>query len=157
MSAYLGEFIGTTLLVLLGDGVVANVILKKTKASQSGWIVITMGWGMAVFVAVFSVGAMSGAHINPAVTIGLAIAGKFPWGQVPMYILSQMVGGCFGAFWVWLHFKDHFAATEDKDVKLGVFCTAPEIRNRVSNFTSEVIGTVVLVFCVLLIPSSPRS
>lgn len=150
MTALLGEFIGTTLLVLLGDGVVANVILKKTKGFDAGWIVIAMGWGMAVFVAVFSVGAMSGAHINPAVTIGLAVAGKFSWALVPGYIIAQMLGGGFGAFWVWLTYRDHFAATEDQNVKLGVFCTAPEIRSTFNNFMSEVIGTVVLVFCILL-------
>ena len=150
MSAYLGEFIGTTLLVILGDGVVANVVLKGTKGANSGWIVITMGWGMAVFVAVFSVAAMSGAHINPAVTLGLAMAGKFAWAQVPLYIVAQMLGAGFGAFWVWLSYRDHFVATEDQNAKLGVFCTIPEIRNNVTNFMSEVIGTVVLVFCVLL-------
>ena len=150
MTAFLGEFIGTTILVLLGEGVCANVILKDTKGSNSGWIVITMGWGMAVFVAVFSVGAMSGAHINPAVTLGLAIAGKFAWSQVPMYIIAQMLGAGFGAFWVWLAYKDHFVVTENQNGKLGVFATGPEIRNYLSNFTSEVIGTVVLVFCVLL-------
>jgi glycerol uptake facilitator protein len=150
VTALLGEFIGTTLLVLLGDGVVANVILKNTKGANGGWIVITMGWGMAVFVAVFSVGAMSGAHINPAVSLGLAAAGKFPWAQVPGYIIAQMFGAGFGAFWVWLTYRDHFAATDDQNAKLGVFCTAPEIRNTFNNFMSEVIGTVVLVFCVLL-------
>jgi glycerol uptake facilitator protein len=150
VTAFIGEFIGTAILVLLGEGVCANVVLKNTKGANSGWIVITMGWGMAVFVAVFSVAAMSGAHINPAVTLGLAISGKFAWAQVPMYIIAQMLGGGFGAFWVWLTYKDHFAITDDQNTKLGIFCTGPEIRNYVSNFTSEVIGTVVLVFCVLL-------
>ena len=128
---------------------VANVVLKGTKGENSGWIVITFGWGMAVFVAVFVVAVYSGAHINPAVTLGLATAGKFDWAQVPMYLIAQFIGGALGAFLVWLHYRDHFNATEDADAKLAVFCTAPAIRNTVSNFISEVIGTFVLVFAVL--------
>lgn len=149
MTPFIGEIIGTSLLVLLGDGVVANVVLKNTKGSNSGWIVITFGWGMAVFVGVFSVANASGAHINPAVTIGLAAAGKFAWSKVPAYILAQMLGAALGAFFVWVQYRSHFNITEDRESKLAVFCTAPQIRKTFSNFLSEVIGTFVLVFGVL--------
>ena len=149
MTPFIAEIIGTALLLLLGDGVVANVVLKGTKGNASGWVVITIGWGMAVFVAVFVVAAYSGAHINPAVTLGLALAGKFDWAQVPLYLSAQFIGGALGAFLVWLHYRDHFKTTEDADAKLAVFCTAPAIRNTVSNFISETIGTFVLVFAVL--------
>lgn len=153
MTPFVGEILGTALLVLLGDGVVANVVLKDTKGSNSGWIVITFGWGMAVFVGVFAAANISGAHINPAVTIGLAVAGKFAWSKVPLYILAQMLGGAIGAFLVWVHYRSHFNATADKDLKLGVFCTGPQIRNTLGNFLSEVIGTFVLVFGVLFMVS----
>jgi glycerol uptake facilitator protein len=149
MSAFMAELVGTALLLLLGDGVVANVVLKDTKGSDSGWIVITWGWGMAVFVAVFCVAAFSGAHINPAVTIGLATAGAFPWDMVPTYLTAQFIGGAIGALLVWLHYHPHFAVTEDLDAKLAVFCTGPAIRKTGLNFVSEVIGTFVLVFGVL--------
>ena len=151
MTPFIAELIGTALLLLLGDGVVANVVLKGTKGENSGWIVITMGWGMAVFVAVFVVAAYSGAHINPAVTLGLAVAGKFDWAQVPFYLIAQFIGGAVGAFLVWLHYRDHFNTTDDGDAKLAVFCTGPAIRNTGSNFISETIGTFVLVFAVLYI------
>jgi glycerol uptake facilitator protein len=149
MSLFMAELVGTALLLLLGDGVVANVVLKGTKGADSGWIVITWGWGMAVFVAVFTVAAFSGAHINPAVTIGLAVAGTFSWDLVPTYLAGQFLGGALGAFLVWLHYHPHFAATEDLDAKLAVFCTGPAIRKTWANFVSEVIGTFVLVFGVL--------
>lgn len=149
MAHFWGEIIGTMLLILLGNGVVANVVLKNTKGSNGGWIVITFGWGMAVFVAVYCVATVSGAHINPAVTIGLAIASKFEWAQVPIYILGQMIGGALGAFLVWAQYHQHFNITEDKNLKLAVFCTGPQIRSNISNFISEVIGTFVLVFGVL--------
>jgi glycerol uptake facilitator len=149
MVHFIGEVIGTMLLVLLGDGVVANVALKDTKGHNHGWIVITFGWAMGVFVGVFCVAAISGAHINPAVTIGLAIAGKFPWSRVPLYITAQMLGAALGAFLVWAQYHQHFNVTEDKDSKLAVFCTGPQIRSTISNFVSEVIGTFVLVFGVL--------
>lgn len=149
MSPFLGEMIGTALLVLLGDGVVANVVLKNTKGSNSGWIVITFGWAMAVFVGVFSVAAVSGAHLNPAVTVALAAAGKFSWANVATYIVAQMLGGALGAVLVWLQYKSHFELTDDGNLKLAVFCTAPEVRSLPSNFLSEVIGTFVLVFGVL--------
>ena len=144
-----GEILGTFLLILLGDGVVANVVLKKTKGSGSGWIVITWGWGMAVFVAVFVVGSISGAHINPAVTLGLAIVGKFSWSLVPLYFLAQMIGAILGATVVFLSYKDHFRTTEEQGAILGVFSTIPEIRSYGSNFLTEVVGTFVLVIGVV--------
>jgi glycerol uptake facilitator protein len=149
MSPFIAELVGTALLLLLGDGVVANVVLHGTKGQNSGWIVITFGWGMAVFVAVFAVAAASGAHINPAVTIGLAVAGKFPWVKVPAYIAGQMIGAALGALLMWLHYRPHFAATDDPDAKLAVFATGPAIYSMIDNLISEVIGTFVLVFAVL--------
>jgi glycerol uptake facilitator protein len=149
MVQFLGEVIGTMLLVLLGDGVVANVVLKNTKGHSGGWIVITFGWAMGVFVGVFCVAAISGAHLNPAVTVGLAVAGKFAWLKVPIYITGQMLGAASGALLVWVQYHQHFDITEDKDLKLAVFCTAPQIRSNLSNFASEVIGTFVLIFGVL--------
>lgn len=151
MQPFLGEIIGTMLLILLGDGVVANVLLAKTKGNNSGWIVITTAWAMAVFVGVFSVAAVSGAHINPAVTISLAVAGKFSWANVPIYILGQFIGAFIGATLVWLAYLPHWAETESKALKLAVFCTAPAIRNTPANLISEIIGTFTLVFGVLLI------
>ncbi len=150
MSPYFAEMLGTAILILLGDGVVANVVLRKTKGHDSGWIVITWGWGMGVFVAVLAVGESSGAHINPAVTVGLAAAGKFPWSDVPLYILAQAAGAALGATLVWIHYRSHFAETEDSDAKLAVFCTGPAIRKPLENFVGEVIGTTVLLLAVLL-------
>lgn len=149
MTPFFAEIVGTALLLLLGDGVVANVLLRGTKGENSGWIVITVGWGMAVFVGVFAVALFSGAHINPAVTIGLAAAGKFDWVNVPGYLIAQFIGAAIGALLVWLHYHPHFAVTEDKDLKLAVFCTGPAIRNTPFNLISETIGTFVLVFGVL--------
>jgi glycerol uptake facilitator protein len=148
-AAHLAEFIGTALLVLLGDGVVANVVLPKTKGNSGGWIVITFGWGMAVFVAVWCVGGISGAHINPAVTLGLAMAGDFAWPNVAGFIIAQMLGAIVGAGLVFLFYRPHYAASDDPDAKLATFCTAPAIRDTPSNFISEVIGTFVLVLAVL--------
>ncbi|KPQ00909.1 MAG: glycerol uptake facilitator GlpF [Bacteroidetes bacterium HLUCCA01] len=153
MSPFLGEFIGTAILILLGNGVVANVVLNQTKGNNSGWIVITLGWGMAVFTAVYVTGQFSGAHINPAVTVGLATAGLFDWAMVPMYIGAQMLGAAFGALLVWLAYKDHFAATEDGGAKLAVHSTGPAIRNTGSNLITEIIGTVMLVFGVFYLAS----
>ena len=153
MTPFLGEIIGTALLILLGDGVVANVVLKATKGNNSGWIVITFGWAMAVFVGVLVSASASGAHLNPAVTVALAAAGKFEWPQVPVYLLAQMLGACLGAFLVWAHYKPHFDATESQDGKLAVFCTAPAIRTTGPNLVSEIIGTAVLVYAVLHITS----
>ncbi len=149
MTPFIAEIIGTALLILLGQGVVANVVLNKTIGNNSGWIVITAGWALAVYVAVVVTGPYSGAHINPAVSIGLAIAGKFPWESVPTYILAQMIGAMTGAALVWLFYKNHFDATEDADSKKAVFCTAPAIRNLFFNLFSETLGTFVLIFTIL--------
>ncbi|MDC7715516.1 aquaporin family protein [Vogesella sp. LYT5W] len=149
MNPLFGEFIGTALLVLLGNGVVANVILKGTKGHNSGLIVIAFGWAMAVFVGVFSVAAISGAHLNPAVTVGLAVAGKFAWADAPGYIAAQMLGGMAGALLMWLIYRDHFDHTDCADTKLAVFCTGPAIRSTGGNLLSEVLATFVLVFAIL--------
>jgi len=149
MSSFLGELIGTMMLILFGGGVVGGVVLNKSKAQDSGWIVITMGWGFAVAFAVYMVGKYSGAHINPAVTIGLASIGLFPWAQVPMYIVAQMIGAFIGATLVWLHYHPHWAETEDKDAKLAVFSTGPAIKSPLANLFSEVLGTAILVFGLL--------
>ncbi|MGB5418452.1 MIP/aquaporin family protein [Algibacter sp.] len=149
MTPFISEIIGTAILILLGGGVVANVVLNKTIGNNSGWIVITTGWALAVYVAVVIAGPYSGAHINPAVSISLAVAGKFPWESVPMYVLAQMLGAMIGSFTVWLFYKNHFDATDDADSKKAVFCTAPAIRNTLSNFFSEALGTFVLIFTIL--------
>lgn len=148
MTPFLAEFIGTALMILLGNGVVANVVLTGTKGNGGGWIVITTAWALAVFVAVVVAAPYSGAHLNPAVTIALAISGKFDWNQVPLYMLAQMLGSMLGAFLVWIKYKDHFAATEDKGLKLAAFSTGPAIRNTLSNLTSEIIGAFVLLFVI---------
>jgi glycerol uptake facilitator protein len=148
MQAYIGEVIGTMILIILGDGVVAGVLLRNSKAENSGWIVITFGWGMAVAVAVYCVGQFSGAHINPAVTIGLAASGQFDWALVPGYIIAQFIGAFIGAVIVWLAYLAHWGETEDEGLKLGVFCTAPAIYNTPANVITEIIGTFVLVFGV---------
>jgi glycerol uptake facilitator protein len=150
VQAYLSEFIGTMILILLGDGVVAAVLLRNSKAEHSGWIVITFGWGMAVAIAVY-VALISGAHINPAVTVGLASVGAFPWAQVPGYIIAQLLGAFVGAVLVWITYYDHWKETDDPVLKLGVFSTIPQIRNTVPNFITEVIGTAMLLFGVLAI------
>jgi glycerol uptake facilitator protein len=154
MENYLAEFIGTALLILLGDGVVAGVLLRESKAENSGWIVITFGWGLAVAVAVYAVGSISGAHINPAVTLGLASIGELAWADVPGYIIAQMLGAFVGAALVYAHYLPHWAATEDPGLKLAVYSTGPAIRATVPNIISEVIGTFVLVFGVLAITSN---
>ncbi len=151
MNPYFAEFIGTALLILLGDGVVANCVLNKNKGFNAGWIVITFGWAMAVFVGVFVTASSSGAHLNPAVTLALALAGKFAWSGVPLYILAQIAGAMMGAFLVWVSYRRHFAVTDDVGAKLGVFCTAPAIRSYTDNLLTEIVGTFVLVFGVLFI------
>lgn len=151
MSAFLGEFIGTALLIILGGGVCAAVNLKKSFAHNSGWIVITMGWGLAVAIAAYAVGSISGAHLNPAVTIGLAFKGSFPWSDVPGYIIAQMLGAMLGACIVYLHYLPHWKETEDAGAKLGVFATGPAIPNTFANLLSEMIGTFVLVLGILAI------
>jgi glycerol uptake facilitator protein len=153
MSPFLGELLGTMLLIILGDGVVANVVLKGTKGHAGGWIVISTGWGLAVAVAVYCVNAASGAHLNPAVTLAMAALGKLAWSAVPAYLAAQMAGAFLGAAVVWLAYLPHWTATEDKAAKLGVFCTAPAIRNPAANFVTEVVGTFVLVLGVLAILS----
>jgi glycerol uptake facilitator protein len=148
MQAYIGEFIGTMILIILGDGVVAGVLLRNSKAENSGWIVITFGWAMAVAVAVYCVGQFSGAHINPAVTIGFAATGQFPLADVIPYIIAQFLGAFVGGVIVWLAYLPHWSETEDEGLKLGVFCTAPAIYNTPANVITEIIGTFVLVFGV---------
>ena len=153
MSPYIAEFIGTAMLVLLGDGAVANVLLARTKGKGADLIVIVMGWAMAVFIAVFITASFSGAHLNPVVTISLALAGKFAWSKVLGYITAQMLGGMAGAGIVWMAYRQHFARETDADVKLGVFCTAPAIRSAPHNFLTEMICTFVLILGVLYLAS----
>jgi len=150
-SPFVGEIIGTMLLILLGDGVVANVVLGKTKGNSGGWIVITTAWALAVFVGAYSSAVVSGAHLNPAVTVGLAVAGSFGWGDVPLYIIAQMIGAFIGAVLVWLAYYQHWGATPDPGAKLAVFSTGPAIRSTVWNLVTEIIGTFVLVFGILAI------
>jgi glycerol uptake facilitator protein len=145
------------LLVLLGDGVVANVVLNRTKGHNAGWIVITVGWGVAVAMAVYAVGRISGAHLNPAVTIGLAAIGSFPWADAPGYIAAQMLGGFVGAALVWLMYLPHWQATSDPGAKLAVFATGPAIRNTATNLIGEVIGTAVLLFGILAIAANAQT
>jgi len=154
MSVFTAEVVGTALLILLGDGVVANVVLGKSKAQQGGWLLIVTGWGLGVAMAVYAVGTISGGHLNPAVTIGLAAIGKLEWGLVPTYILAQMLGAFVGATLVWLAFLQHWKETPDPAAKRAVFCTAPAIRHLPSNTLTAVIGTFVLVFGALAIPSA---
>ncbi len=149
MSTFVAEIVGTAVLILLGNGVVANVLLKRTKGEGSGWIVIATAWGVAVFVAVAIVAPISGAHINPAVTLGLAAAGSFAWADVPAYWTAQMLGAVLGASLVWLTYRQHYELTDDQDAKLATFCTAPAIRSPLDNFFSEALGTFVLVLAVL--------
>ncbi len=151
MIEYFAEFLGTFILILLGNGVVANVILRNTKGANGGWIVITAGWGMAVFVAVFTVAPISGAHINPAVTLGLAFSGLFPWVQVVPFIVSQILGAMAGGYLVYLFYYEHFNITESQNCKLCCFCTLPNIKNYKNNFLSEMVGTFVLIFAVLFV------
>lgn len=149
MNAFFAEFFGTAIIIVFGGGVVANVILKKTKGNNSGWIVITFGWAVGVFTGVFISAPYSGAHLNPAVTLALVMVHKFPLSMVPVYICAQLLGAMFGAFLVWVSYKKHFDATEDGDVKLAVFCTAPNIRHYWYNILTEIIGTFVLILAVL--------
>jgi glycerol uptake facilitator protein len=157
MQSLLAEAIGTMILVLLGDGVVANVVLERTKGHNAGWIVITAGWGIAVAVAVYAVGRISGAHLNPAVTIALATIGSFPWAQVPGYLVAQMIGAILGAVLVWLAYLPHWRVTPDPAAKLAVFATGPAIRNTAANCIGEIIGTAVLVFGILAIAANAQT
>lgn len=154
MNSFLGEFIGTMLLIIFGGGVVAGVILKGTKSENSGWIVITMGWGLAVVIAIYAAGNYSGAHLNPAVTIALACVGDFEWSNVPAYISAQMLGAFTGAVIVWLHYLPHWKETKDADTQLAVFSTGPAIKSTWSNLLSEIIGTFILLFGILAIGSN---
>ncbi len=156
MKIYLAEVIGTMIMIILGDGVVANCLLNRSKGQNSGWMVITTAWGLAVIIAIFCVGRVSGAHLNPAVTVGLASIGSFPWTQVPGYILAQFFGAFIGSIIVWLLYLPHFAETKEKDLKLAVFCTAPAIRKLVPNFICEVIGTAILLFGILAIGANAQ-
>jgi len=149
MTPFIAELIGTAVLLLLGGGVVANVVLNQTKGNNGGWIVITTGWALAVYVAVVIAGPYSGAHINPAVSIGLAVADKFPWADVPLFIVAQMLGAMIGATLVWLMYRPHFDVTEDGETKRAVFCNTPAIGNLFSNMLSEILGTFILVFTIL--------
>jgi glycerol uptake facilitator protein len=154
MTPFLAEFIGTALLILLGNGVVANVVLTGTKGNGGGWMVITTAWALAVFVGVVVSAPYSGAHLNPAVTFALAISGKFEWAQVPIYMLAQLLGAMLGSLLVWVKYKDHFLVTDDKGLKLAVFSTGPAIRNTISNLTSEIIGSFVLLFVIFYFTNS---
>lgn len=151
MSVYLGEFIGTMLLIILGGGVVAGAVLKGTKSEGAGWLVIVVAWGLAVAFAIYAVGNISAAHINPAVTLALAFIGEFPWEKVPGYIVSQTLGAFAGAVVVWLHYLPHWSSTDNPGAKLAVFSTAPAMRSFASNFVSEMIATMILVMGILFV------
>jgi len=150
----LAEFIGTALLIILGDGVVATALLSRSKGQNAGWISITAGWALAVFVAVFAVGRISGAHLNPAVSVAMALVGNFPWSSVPAYILAQMLGAMAGAVIVWLAYLPHWGITDDPSAKLAVFCTAPAVRCLPANLLCEIIGTFVLLFGIFTIKNA---
>ncbi len=149
MNAFFAEFFGTAMIIVFGGGVVANVLLNQTKGHNSGWIVITFGWAVGVFTGVLISAPISGAHLNPAVTLALAMVNKFSWSLVPAYVCAQMLGAMFGAFLVWVAYKKHFDATPDAHLKLAVFCTSPNIRSYWYNVATEIIGTFVLVLAVL--------
>ena len=148
MSPVIAEFIGTTILIVLGNGVVANVVLQQTKGYNAGWMVITAGWAFAVTLAVYCVGNISGAHLNPAVTIAFAAIGTFAWAKVPMYLAAQMAGGVVGGVIVWLLYLPHWSVTPDPAAKLAAFSTGPAIRQPIPNMISEIIGSFVLVFAL---------
>jgi glycerol uptake facilitator protein len=154
MEPFVAELLGTMILVILGDGVVANVVLDRTKGNDAGWLTITTGWGLAVAIAIYSVGRISGAHINPAVTLGLASIGQFPWADVGGYITAQVTGAFLGAIVVWITYRPHWRVTQDPAAKLAVFATGPEIRRLPSNFITEMVATAVLVFGVLAIAAN---
>jgi glycerol uptake facilitator protein len=157
MINYTAEMFGTAMLILFGDGVVANVLLARSKGESSGWIVITCGWGVAVMVAVYAVGRLSGAHLNPAVTLGLASIGAFPWGDVPGYVGAQMSGAFVGAVLVWLMYLPHWSVTQDANLKLAVFCTGPAIRRPAANLLTETIATAAFVVAVLAIAANAQA
>jgi glycerol uptake facilitator protein len=156
MKPYLAEFLGTMILILLGDGVVANSLLSRSKGENSGWIVITTGWGVAVAVAVYAVGRISGAHLNPAVTVALATIGSFPWSDVAGYVAAQIAGAFTGAVLVWLTYLPHWSLTADPATKLAVFATGPAVRRTGANVLTEVVGTAVLLFGILAIAANAQ-
>lgn len=151
MSVYTAEFFGTMLLILLGNGVVAGVVLKGTKSENAGWLTIVVGWGIGVTLSIYAVGAISGAHLNPAVTLAMAFIGDFPWSDVMGYILAQVSGAFVGAVLVWITYGPHWQLTGDADLKRAVFCTSPAVPNRFFNLISEVISTAVLILVLLLL------
>ncbi|HOZ83895.1 MAG TPA: MIP/aquaporin family protein [Niabella sp.] len=151
MNIFTSELLGTAILIILGNGVVANVVLNKTKGNNSGWIVITFGWAMAVFVGVFVSSKVSGAHLNPAITLAFAYLEKIQPAQIAEYLGGQMIGAMLGSLFVWLAYKDHYTATDDTGAKLATFCTAPAIRKPINNFITEMVGTFVFVLAVFFI------
>lgn len=151
MSPYLAEFFGTMILIVLGEGVVAGVVLKGTKSENAGWLTICVAWGLAVTLAIYAVGSISGAHLNPAITIAFAMAGSFPVDQVMGYIVAQFAGAIVGAIIVWLHYLPHWKNTLDPSAKLAVFCTTPAIRKTIPNLISEIVATAVLLLALLFI------
>lgn len=151
MTPYVAEIVGTFMLILLGNGVVANVVLKGTKGHDGGWIVITLAWGLAVFTGAYIAAPYSGAHLNPAVTLGFALIGSFEWNLVPGYIVCQFIGAMLGTSTVWLMHRPHYALTEDKEAKRATFCNTPAVRNTPSNLFSEIVGTFALVFGIFYI------
>lgn len=157
MSNFVAELIGTMLLIILGNGVVAGVVLKDSKAENSGWIVITLAWGLAVTFAIYAVGEFSGAHINPAVTLGLAFVGEFAWDLVPEYIAGQLLGAFIGAVFVWVFYLPHWKRTEDPGLKMAPFCTSPAIRSTWANLISEMLGTFILLLSLLYIGANEFS
>lgn len=157
MSPFISEITGTALLIILGNGVVANVVLKQTKGHGSGWIVITFGWSMAVFAGVFSSAAGSGAHLNPAVTLAMAYLGRMEWTLVPTYMAAQLIGAMIGQIMVWLAYKDHYEATDDAESIRATFCTSPAISGKINNVITEIIGTIVLVMGVLFMAAPTSS
>ena len=157
LTKCLFEFIGTLVLILMGDGVVANNCLKGTKGNNGGWIVITIAWGLAVMCGVLIAGPYSGAHLSPAVTLGFAVAGAFPWAHVAGYIAAQMLGAFCGATLVYIYYKDHYDITDDAVTKLGTFCTIPAIENKWRNFFCEVVATMLLIFVILAIGNAENT
>lgn len=151
MTAYTAEFVGTMILILLGNGVVAAVVLKASKGENAGWLTIVIGWGIAVTLAIYAVGQISGAHLNPAITVALAVQGGFPWTDVPGYVLAQLAGAIAGSILVWLHYGPHWKLTPDAQVKRAVFCTSPSVRHTFFNLVSETIATGMLVLLILFI------
>ena len=151
MTEYFAEFIGTMILIILGEGTVAGIVLKNSKSENAGWIVIVVGWGLAVTMGIYAVGSISGAHLNPAVSLALAYSGNFPWEKVPGYCLAQILGAFAGAIVVWLHYMPHWEKTESRAAKLGVFSTIPAIRSYPYNVLSEIVATAMLTLGILFI------